>query len=387
MYDITQLRQTEFPHSAEQTYLNHAAISPLPRRSGERVKQAIDGLSRDPAAFWMNEGMPAAQQLSEGVAALINAASPAEIVMSTTTGSALSAIARSLPLQRGDNILFCDTEFPSNVYPWLALEQRGVEARCVPAVHGGLTIETVARYADGRTRLVAASAVQFLSGHRTDMAAIGAYCRERNILFSVDAIQAIGHMRIDVQAMGIDILASGGQKSIMALPGSGLLYIRDAVCEQLTPWPIASNGTVDFLHWLAYDQTPLPGAARFAAGTPNLPGVFALLSSVGLIRELGLEAIDAHTTHLARRAHVALRELGYEVITPYDAMGPIVSFATRRSVAETDALVARLAAARIAVAKHLDAPGNPYIRVSVHCYNTVEDIERLVAALREWGGH
>lgn len=383
MYKITQLRQTEFPQAADQTYLNHAAISPLPRRTAERVKAAINGLSGDPAAFWGTEGMPAGEQLAISLAAHLKAASPSEIVLSTTTGSALGAVARSLPLAAGDNVIYCATEFPSNANSWMALTRLGVEPRCVPAVDGGLTPETVARYADERTRLVAASTVQFLSGHRTDLTAIGAFCRERDILFAVDAIQSIGHLPLDVQAMGIDILASGGQKSIMALPGVGLLYVRDAVAERLTPWPVASNATIDFLHWLKRDQPLMPGASRFAAGTPNLPGMFALLASVGLIQELGIDAIAEYTTGLARYAHDALSQAGYRVITPYEAMGPIVTFAAERPVAAADALVAALAERRVSVAKHLDAQGNPYVRVSVHCYNTAEDIDRLMSVLRD----
>jgi cysteine desulfurase / selenocysteine lyase len=115
-------------------------------------------------------------------------------------------------------------EFPSNAFPWMTLPSPGVEARIVPA-DGGLTLETLIPYVDERTRVVAASAIQFFTGHRTNLAAIGAFCRQRGILFVVDAIQAIGHMALDVQRMKIDVLASGGQKSLLSLPGIGLLYV------------------------------------------------------------------------------------------------------------------------------------------------------------------
>ena len=381
MYNITQLRESEFPASANQTYLNHAAISPLPQRSAARVRFAIDGLTQDPISFWMNVALATSQQLCADVATLINAVSPGEIVPVTNTGDALSAIARALPLNSGDNIIFVETEFPSNAYPWMALEKKGIEARSVPAVSGGLTLETVERFADGRTRAVAVSSIQFLSGHRTDLKAIGAYCRDHDIIFIVDAIQSLGHMRFDVREMNIDILASGGQKSLMALPGIGVLYVRDELCERLAPWPIASNATVNFLHWLDYDQTPLPGAARFANGTPNLPGIFGMQSSIGLIQELGPELIDAHTSSLTRYGHQAVSDLGYEVITPIDSLGPILTFRSGLDVDSTDALVAKLAREHILVAKHLDAPGNAYIRVSVHCYNTMADIDSLVDLL------
>ncbi|NJL92262.1 MAG: aminotransferase class V-fold PLP-dependent enzyme [Anaerolineae bacterium] len=112
-------------------------------------------------------------------AAYLNAASPSEILPITTTSAGLNAIAQALPLEPGDNLCFCETEFPSNAYPWMSRAQDGIEVRQVPAVNGGLDLTTLRPYVDERTRLVAVSAVQFFSGHRADLAALGAFCRER----------------------------------------------------------------------------------------------------------------------------------------------------------------------------------------------------------------
>jgi selenocysteine lyase/cysteine desulfurase len=226
--------------------------------------------------------------------------------------------------------------------------------------------------------LVAVSAVQFFSGARADLAGLGRFCRERGILLAVDAIQAIGHMPIDVQAMNIDVLATGGMKSLLALPGVGFMYVRDAVAEQLRPRAIGSNATVNYMHWLAYDLTLQPGAARFGAGTPNVPGLFAVLSSLELLQELDVAAIDAHTSGLSRRAADLLAQHGLTVITPPEAIGPIVTFRSPLSSEETDRLVMALAERNVVVAKHLDAAGAPYIRLSFHCYNTPEEIDRFI---------
>ena len=378
MYDIQSLRQTEFPHSREVTYLNHAGISPLPQRARRAIQASIEALSSDPSDYFGKTAFPALLALQTGLARFVNAASPSAIVPITSTSAALNAIAQAIVWQPGDRVLFSDIEFPSNAYPWLSLARDGVESCIVPADNGGLTLRAVEQYADARTRVVAASAVQFFTGHRTDLAAIGRFCRERGILFVVDAIQCIGHMPFDVQAMNIDVLATGGQKSLLGLPGVGFMVVRDAAAEAMRPRLIHSNATANWLHWLAYDLTPLPGAERFASGTPNVPGMIGLGASLALLEELGVAHIDAHTTALSRYAIEQLTAAGLEVITPRDALGPIVTFRSPLDAAATEQIVQQLAAERVVVVKHLDAAGAAFIRLSFHCYNTLAEVDRFV---------
>ena len=382
MYDIEQLRRDEFPHSAEFAYLNHAGIAPLPQRTKRETQQAIERLSNNPTDFFGKYASPAFEALYASIARHINAASPGEIVAATSTSAALNAIAQAVEGQPGDNILFCDLEFPSNAYPWMSLARDGVEARRVPSDNGGLTLARVEQYADGHTRAVAVSAVQFFTGHRADLTAIGRFCRQNNILFIVDAIQAIGHMTFDVQAMNIDVLATGGMKSLMALPGTGFLYVREAVAEATRPRLIHGNSTVDYIHWLAYDLTMQPGAGRFASGTPNVAGLLSIAPSLKLIAELGPDNIDAHTTALTRYTGEALKREGYEIITPLDAAGPILTFRSRYDSETTDRLVSYLEQNRVVVCKHLDAGTDAYIRVSFHCYNIAEEVDRFMEALQ-----
>jgi cysteine desulfurase / selenocysteine lyase len=378
MYNLDRLRQEEFSNSAEVIYFNNAGIAPLPYRTQQKVQSVIGELGQQPSGFWEKVAVPASINLQQKLARHINAASPAEIAFVTTTSAALNAVAQAIDWLPGDNILLCETEFPSNAYPWMSLGRDGVEVRLVRAVNGGLNLEELERQVDEHTRLIAASSVQFFSGHRTDLTSIGQFCRMRGILFSVDAIQSIGHIPIDVQAMDIDILASGGQKSLLSLPGIGFLYVRQDLAEKMNPRQIASNSTVDYLHWLAYDLTFLPGTGRFNSGTPNLPGIFSIATSLELLNELSLEAIDVHTTALSRYACQHLSSHDFQVVTPGDVCGPIVTFRSPLSNIETDQLVRNLAERQIVVVKHLDAAGNPHLRLSFHCYNTFEEIDRFI---------
>ncbi|PJF31913.1 MAG: hypothetical protein CUN51_02940 [Candidatus Thermofonsia Clade 1 bacterium] len=381
-YDVEALRAEQFPVAAQTVYLNHAGISPLPRRAVLAMHEANERLMYNPSvAFsWF---MEREQAMRHNAARLINAESADEIVGVQSTSLGLNLVAQALPWRSGDNILLCDVEFPSNAYPWMRLtEQYGVEVRLIPARNGGLSVESLAHAADSRTRLVAVSAVQFLSGHRSDLQAIGDFCHAHNLIFAVDAIQAAGHMPIDVQAMHIGILAAGGQKSLMAPPGQGFLYVRSDLAEQMRPTIVGPNATEDWIHWLKYDLTPLKGAARFTMGTPNVSGIVGLNESLALLLELGVPNIDAYVTALVRQTRERLLERGYSVLTPPDHAG-ILTFRAAPDDARTDALIKALAERHIVVVKHWDAHDVPYVRASFHCYNIWAESERLLAALEE----
>jgi selenocysteine lyase/cysteine desulfurase len=328
---------------------------------------------------WFMERMAA---FNESFRALINAADASEIVGVQSTSLGLNLVAQAIPWQRGQNIVLCDIEFPSNVYPWMSVQQHGVETRLVPSVGGGLRVEVLERYVDSNTRLVCVSAIQFFSGHRTDLQAIGDYCKRRDIWFVVDAIQAAGHMPIDVQAANIAILCAGGQKSLMGPCGQGFLYVRTDVADALHPASISANSVEDYLHWLQYKLTPLPGAARFSTGTPNISGILGLLESVTMLRELGITHIDRYTTGLAAALIARLTGAGYEVVTPTDSHGPIVTFRAAPTEETTQKLVEDLAARQVVVVKHWDKHNVAHVRASLHCYNTMEDIDSLLEALR-----
>lgn len=384
MYDIVALRQLEFPYSANQIYFNHASISPLPTRAKQKVQQATEQIAENPTWFFQNEGMQTLANVKKEIVGLINASRPDEIVPITSTSAGLNAIAQAIAWQPGDNIIFCAYEFPANAYPWMALAREGVEVRMARPVNGGLELSAIEPLVDGRTRLIAASAIQFFSGHRADLATIGAFCQQAGILFVVDAIQAIGHIPFDVQAMNIDVLATGGQKSLLALPGTGFMYVRYSLCEELQPRTIHGNATKDYLHWLAYDLTPLPGAERFSAGTPNLLGIVSMAASLGLLKELGIANIDHHTRQLSNKAITLLASQGYEVVTPPDH-GPIVTFSSGRTIPETDQLVSALGKQKVSVVKHLDPAGTAHLRLSFHCYNTLAEVEQFATILANYG--
>ncbi|MEI2609323.1 MAG: aminotransferase class V-fold PLP-dependent enzyme [Candidatus Promineifilaceae bacterium] len=384
MFDVTQLRQTEFPQTQHQLYFNYASISLLPQCAQARMVHSIERLTDEPMAHWRLEIMPLMEKMNGDIARLINAAAPREINTITSTSYGVNAIAQALPWQVGDNVVLCNIEFPANVYPWLNLAERGVETCLIPADNGGLTVEALAQAVDAHTRVVAVSGVQFFTGHRSDLMALGQFCHEHGLLFVVDMIQAIGHVPVDVQAMHIDALVTGGQKSLLAPPGTGFMYVREEVCARMRPHYLGGNSTVDYLHWLNYDPTPLPGTARFNMGTTNVIGLAGMAASLDLLQTLGVSTIDGYTSGLAAAAMTHLDGLGYEVITPRTAHAGIVTFVSGRDEPGTDALVTTLKEDHhITVVKHLNAEGKAHIRLSFHAYNTLAEIDYLATILQQ----
>ncbi len=234
-YSLDAARQA-FPITEHLTYLNHASISPLPRPTLEIVHQAADRLASDPASFFMPGPDLLADvftRFSTELAAFVNAERPHEVVPLTSTSGGMNVLARVVDWSPGDNVIMCDVEFPSNVYPFMALAGQGVELRLVRRIRAGCRSPRWSEPPAGARAVVVVSSVQFFSGHRADLAALGAFCRARGILFVVDAIQSAGHIPIDVQAGQIDVLLAGGQKSLMSAPGVGLMYVREAAAERL----------------------------------------------------------------------------------------------------------------------------------------------------------
>lgn len=363
---LDELRQ-EFPLTEELTYLDHAATAPLPGRTRAAMTRFIE-LRRFVDRAW-EEYETLDQDLRQVLAQLINA-SPEEIALVQNTAEGLNIAAHALPLQPGDNVIFCDMEYPANVYPWMNLEQQGVEARIVPHREGGLALDDLEATVDQRTRVVAASSVEFLTGFRNDLQSIGELCKTRGIYFVVDGIQSLGAIPLDVAKCHIDLLSCGGPKWLMGPCGQGFLFCRRELIEEMQPDYAGATSVVDFLNFRDYDLTFLSDARRFELGTPNLVGMVGLMTSVNLLLEVGIEEIQRWTLHLTDVLIEDLQERGYQIASCLrpEHRSAIVSFPTPNVEADYEKLIAH----QIIVSLREN-----YIRVSPHGYNTEEEVLRV----------
>ena len=364
--NLNELRR-EFPLTEECTFLDHAATSPLPGRTRAAMIRFIE--KRCFVRQTWEEYETLDQDLRQALAQLINA-SPEEIAFVQNTAEGINIAAHTIPFQPGDNVIFCDMEYPANVYPWMNLGRHGVEARIVPHREGGLALDDLEEHIDQRTSAVAVSSVEFLTGFRNDLRSIGELCKLKGLYFVVDGIQSLGVIALDVGEFHIDMLSCGGPKWLLGPCGLGFLYCRRQLLEEMIPAYAGATSVVDFLNFRDYDLTFLPDARRFELGTPNLVGMVGLLASVSLLLEVGIEKIHRWTLHLTDVLIEDLQKRGYQIASCLrpEHRSAIVSFHTPDVKADYQTLVAN---------KVIVSLRENYIRVSPHGYNTEEEVLRV----------
>lgn len=317
---------------------------------------------------------PVIDQAREKMARLIGA-DPSEIGWVQNTSNALNMVANGLTWHGGENVVTVEGQFPGNVYPWLGLRRFGVETRFVPQRDGRVCVDDVCQAIDADTRLLSVGFVEFASGVRNDLHALGQLCEERGILFAVDAIQGLGALQLDVKEMGIQFLGAGAHKWLMGPQGVGVLYIRRDMLERI--WPITGNwySVIDRDDYLNYGQPWINSAARIEGSTPNVSGMVAFDAVLGMILEAGPAAIEARIMQLTGRLIDGLLTRGYEIVSslePKERSG-VVCFRARGDPME---VLARAQAANIVIAVRVGV-----VRVSPHFYNTEEEIDALLELL------
>lgn len=283
-------------------------MGPLPQAAREAVTRWLALRAEDdPNAF--PHVMDTIEALRDRLGALVGA-DGARMEYAPNTSYALNVLAQGLDWQPGDRILVPEGEFPANVFPWLGLERRGVAVDRVPAPDGTFSVEAVAERITSRTRLVAVSWVQFLSGFRCDLAALSALCRERGVLLALDAIQGLGALRLDLRETPVDFLACGSHKWLMGLTGIGFFYVSEALQARLTPTLGWLNGPVDWDDLGAASPSLFNDARRFRLGTLNLAGIVALDAALGVYEAVGKEEAERRVLAGAARLADGLDRLG-----------------------------------------------------------------------------
>lgn len=378
------LPRDQFPVVEHRLSLNHAAVGPLPTVAVEAMTAvAHDFATIGSDAFEIWEDLPDRARTLGGRLLGVPADDVA-LVKNTTEG--LSFVASGLTWSPGDRVLVPDREFPSTLYPWLALRDQGVVVDLVEPRGDGwaLPLEAFAeRLAEAPIRLVCTSWVQFGRGWRTDVAALASLCHEHGALLVVDVIQGAGVLPCDLAAWGVDAAAADGHKWMLGPEGVGLLYVEPALRDQLRVLEPGWASVPWRMEWdnLAFELDPT--ARRFEGGTPNTAGMAALAASTELLLDAGIEQVEAHVLELLAHAAAGLTELGATLLRSDDPAGRagILTFSLPDHDAE--ALAAALGERGV-----LCSPRAGGVRISPHGYNDVDDVDRLVdlvASLRRTG--
>ena len=368
---------TNFRSRAKKAFLAHAAVCPLPRRVAEAVNQcANEGTLGDQEAFMLHR-LDDARKLT---ARLLNCQSE-EVALVGPTSLALSFVAAGLSFRKGDNILIYHDDYPSNVYPWMALAAQGVQVRLLNTRGLGVIRPVdVMGQVDENTRLVALASCHFISGYRLDHAAIGKFLRERGILFCLDAIQTAGAFPTTVEH--VDFLAADAHKWLLGPCAAGILYVRRDLQEKLNP-PVYGWHNVRSPNFVAQADIKFRNDARkFEAGTHNLLGLTGLIAAMELVLEIGIENIAAELARKRAWFVSVLLEKKFSVLNPSpepaNASGITSIFQPGMDFAP---LQKKLTDAGVVTSLRTDRKGQKYIRFSPHFYNTDDELRRVVDLL------
>ncbi len=372
MEDFERYR-SEFPITERFAFMNHAAVSPLPVRAVKAVEDLFQEFSCSGIECYPNWERRI-HEVRKMFARLINADAN-EIAFVGSTSEGLSAVATGLEWKKGDIVLIPEIDFPANIYPWMNLERHGVTTRFIPKKDGRFEVRDVEKVLSPRTRLVSVSSVDFATGFRYDLEALGDFCREKGLLFCVDAIQSLGVIPLDVKKYGIHFLSAGGHKWLLSTMGCGCLYIARAVNHIIHPERVGWKSVVDEEDFFRVHFHLKPNALRFEPGTMNVAGIYCLGAAIELILEVGIPSIHQHILAINDILFRGLRDRSIKIVTSMEEKerSGILSFVPP---SDSAGLWKYLSDNRIMVSLR-----DGKIRLSPHFYNNNEDAELFLRTL------
>lgn len=369
-----EIRQL-FPVTKNYVYLNHAAVAPLSWPVFERMQEyTLDLLGHGLVHF--REWGEAVKRVRVLAAQLINA-HPDEIAFAPNTSSGLAFVANGIDWREGDNIVTADCEFPANLIPWRRISREfGVELKMARERAGRLETEEILKLIDSRTRLVSLSFVEYGSGFRNDLAVIGGYCRQRGVLFVVDAIQGLGALKLDVEAYCIDALSADAHKFLLGPDGVALFYVSRSALERIQPTVVGWTSVARPFDFGAIDQPYAPGAQRFEPGALNTAGIVGLGAAIELFLRIGLDQIETYLLELGNYLCERLTEKGFHLVSSRRKGESSAVVCCHHERFSADALYQILNERRIIATPRLGR-----LRISPHLYNTREEVDQLIGSL------
>ncbi len=365
-----QRYRDRFPVTRNVIYLNHAAVAPLARPAAE----AMQRLATDACEFGSlhySEWLEAYDGLRVAAARLIGA-EPGEIAIVKNTSEGIATVAAGIDWRAGDKVVGFREEFPANYYPWIRLAKKGVKVEWLSITDPLETVEQACRDA----RLLAISFVNYLSGYRVDLEAIGEICARHGCLFFVDAIQGLGAFPVNVRRARIHALSADGHKWLLGPEGCGILYIQKDVQDLIEPVEFGWTNVAHYADYASRDMTLRPDAGRYECGTLNTIGCFGLRAAIELLLEVGMEEIGHEVLERAMQVAEGVRRMGYTVMGEgeRERRSGIVTF-------RKEGVDSRLVVRNLRQAGVVTAARQGWVRSSPHFYISPEDIERMLAAL------
>ena len=365
-----------FPAAQLYTYLNSAAVSPIPTTAIEAINwQLADVASNGTLHFndWVDTKNRARLLVSE----MLNVRSE-QVAFLRNTSDGFASIANGLTWSADDNIVSFEREFPANFYAWRRIrDEFGVELRLCPERNGRIDLDELISLIDSNTKVVAISAVQYASGYKADLESIGRAARAADALFCVDIIQGFGAMAFDLPAQFVDAACGASHKWLCAPEGCGILYLSDRARQRVKPTLVGWISVETPWDFEDRDQPFKSTALAWESGTGAASLFYGLEQSLKLLRDTGVENIERHLSHLSDHLCARLGGKNYEIVSSRAAgeKSAIVCIKHR------DGTPASQIATELENDKIIVSPRGDRLRIAPHFYNNAEDIDNLIAAL------
>src|SRR5438876_1401989 len=355
-----------FPIFERLCYINSCSQGAL----SDAVRESYENYLRDwdekgaPWEYWVERTEAARAAFSR----LINA-DPDEIAVTTSLSAGVSALASGLRYAKRSKIVTTDLEFPTIGQIWHAQASRGARVQHVP-------LDGFEQAIDDDTALVSITHVSYRTGEMIDVEEVVRLAHERGALVLLDAYQTAGSVPLDVKELGVDFLAAGALKYLLASAGLAFFYCGRELFDRA--WPTATGwfADQDVFQMDAWDYSPSPTARRFQSGTPPIPSIYAGIAGIELMEEIGVEETREHVLHLNAHLVAGIDELDGTVVTPRerDRHGALICVRSN----DVTELVAALGRWGIVTSERASN-----VRISAHAYNSLDDIDLVLAALAQ----
>jgi cysteine desulfurase/selenocysteine lyase len=386
LIDIDRIR-ADTPATSRLAYLHNAGAALMPAPVVAAMKRHIDLESEIGGYAAANRESDRLDAVYGSVARLLNAA-PDEIALMENATVAWQMAFYALPFREGDRILTAEAEYAANYVAFLQVAKRtGARIDVVPSdASGELDIDALDRMIDASVKLIAITWVPTNGGLVNPAAAIGRIARAHGIPYLLDACQAVGQMQVDIEAIGCDMLSATGRKFLRGPRGTGFLYVRRALLQQLEP-PMIDHFAAP---WVSRDEYRLrDDGRRFETWENNYAARLGLGAAIDYALDIGIDPIEQRCRMLADRLRSGLASIrGITIRDLGRAPGAIISFTVEGY--EAEAIVGSAAVAGITIgasdpsSTRIDAEMRSLpmvVRASPHYYNTEPEIDRLISHL------
>jgi len=365
-----------FPALSRLTYLNSAAVSPIPTTAISAINEQLNDVAANGSMSFSN-WVDTKDRARALVAEMLHVRSD-QIAFTRNTSDGFSSIANGLTWTAGENIVSFAGEFPANFYPWRRIrDEFGVELRLAAESGGRVDLDELISMIDSNTRVVALSAIQYSSGFRSDLERVGRAARDVDALFCVDIIQAFGAIPFDLPAQYVDAACGASHKWLCAPEGCGIIYLSDRARERVRPTLVGWISVDEPWDFDDRDQSFKSTALAWESGTGCSALFYGMEQSLKLLHETGATTIERHLKQLSDRLCDGINSERYEIVSSRAGgeSSAIVCIRDRGGRTPNE-LYNELEAKNIIV-----SPRGDRLRISPHFYNNETDIDTLIEAL------